>query len=47
MRGFIAITIFAFALSAAFGMIGVWLAFPAAEFVTIFIIVRELRQLKL
>ena len=37
----------AFALSAAFGMTGVWLAFPAAEFVTIFIIVRVLRQLKL
>ena len=35
----------AFALSAAFGMTGVWLAFPAAEFVTIFIIVRGLRQL--
>lgn len=28
MRGFIAISIFAFALSAAFGMTGVWLAFP-------------------
>ena len=47
MRGFIAISIFAFALSAAFGMTGVWLAFPAAEFVTMFIIVKGLRQLKL
>lgn len=47
MRGFIAITIFAFALSAAFGMTGVWLAFPAAEFVTMFIICKGLRQLKL
>ena len=47
MRGFIAISIFAFALSAAFGMTGVWLAFPAAEFVTMFIIVNGLRQLKL
>ena len=47
MRGFIAISIFAFALSAAFGMTGVWLAFPAAEFVTMFVIVKGLRQLKL
>ena len=47
MRGFIAISIFAFALSAAFGMTGVWLAFPAAEFVTMFIIVKGLRRLKL
>ena len=44
MRGFIAISIFAFALSAAFGMTGVWLAFPAAEFVTMFIIVKGLRK---
>ena len=34
MRGFVAILIFAFALSAVFGMTGVWLAFPAAELVT-------------
>ena len=39
-----AISIFAFALSAAFGMTGVWLAFPAAEFVTMFIIVKGLRK---
>ncbi len=44
MRGFIAISIFAFALSATFGMTGVWLAFPAAEFVTMFIIVKGLRK---
>ena len=34
MRGFVAILIFAFALSAMLGMTGVWLAFPAAELVT-------------
>jgi Na+-driven multidrug efflux pump len=34
MRGFVAILIFAFALSALLGMRGVWLAFPATEFVT-------------
>lgn len=34
MRGFVAILIFAFVLSALFGMTGVWLAFPAAELVT-------------
>ena len=34
MRGFVAILIFAFTLSAMFGMTGVWLAFPAAELVT-------------
>ena len=34
MRGFVAILIFAFALSEVFGMTGVWLAFPAAELVT-------------
>lgn len=37
MRGFIAIILFAFALSAILGMTGVWLAFPAGEFVTLFI----------
>ena len=42
MRGFVAITIFAFVLSAAFGMTGVWLAFPVAEFVTMFIIIKGL-----
>ena len=34
MRGFVAIIIFAFLLSFLFGMTGVWLAFPAAELVT-------------
>ena len=32
MRGFVAIIFFAFLLSSFFGMTGVWLAFPAAEF---------------
>ena len=36
-RGFIAIIIFAFVLSALLGLNGVWLAFPAAEFVTMLI----------
>ena len=43
MRGFVAVTIFAFLLSAVFGLIGVWLAFPAAELVTMFVIVKGLR----
>ena len=37
MRGFVAIILFAFALSAILGMTGVWLAFPAGELVTLFI----------
>lgn len=36
-RGFVAIILFAFILSALFGLTGVWLAFPAAEFVTMLI----------
>ena len=36
-RGFVAIILFAFLLSALFGLNGVWLAFPAAEFVTMLI----------
>lgn len=36
-RGFVAIIIFAFVLSALLGLNGVWLAFPAAEFVTMLI----------
>ena len=34
LRGFVAIIIFAFFLSALFGMTGVWLAFPASECLT-------------
>lgn len=34
LRGFIAITVFAFILSALFGMTGVWLAFPVSECLT-------------
>ena len=34
MRGFIAITVCAFVLSALFGMTGVWLAFPVSELLT-------------
>ena len=36
-RGFVAIIIFAFVLSALLGLNGVWLAFPATEFVTMLI----------
>lgn len=34
LRGFVAIIVFAFFLSALFGMTGVWLAFPASECLT-------------
>ena len=44
MRGFVAILIFAFALSALFGMVGVWLAFPAAELVTMGLSIVGLRK---
>lgn len=44
MRGFAAILIFAFVLSAAFGMTGVWLAFPAAELVTMVLSIAGLRK---
>ena len=39
MRGFVAISVCAFSMAALFGMNGVWLAFPAAEFVTMLILV--------
>lgn len=39
LRGFVAIILFAFLLSALIGLNGVWLAFPAAEFVTMLITV--------
>lgn len=39
LRGFVAIIIFAFVLSALLGLNGVWLAFPAAEFVTMLVTV--------
>ena len=44
MRGFAAILLFAFLLSALYGMTGVWLAFPSAEFVTMFITLCGLRK---
>lgn len=37
MRGFAAITFFAFLLSKLFGLTGVWSAFPAAELLTMFV----------
>lgn len=43
-RGFIAIIFFAVVLSALFGMTGVWLAFPAAEFVTMLITLLGLKK---
>lgn len=44
MRGFVAILIFAFVLSAMFGMTGVWLAFPAAELVTMILSIVGLKK---
>lgn len=44
MRGFVAIVGFAFLLSAIWGMKGVWLAFPAAEGVTLIITVIMLKK---
>lgn len=44
MRGFGAIIIFAFLLSAILGMKGVWLAFPAAEGATVIVTVIMLRK---
>lgn len=46
-RGFVAIIFFAFLLSALFGLNGVWLAFPAAEFVTMLITLYGLQKIKL
>lgn len=34
LRGVVAVTVFAFVLSRAFGIIGVWLAFPVSEMFT-------------
>ena len=45
-RGFVAIIFFAFLLSALFGLNGVWLAFPAAEFVTMLITVYGLWKIR-
>jgi Na+-driven multidrug efflux pump len=42
LRGFVFILIFAFLLSALFGMNGVWTAFPAAEFATMTVTVTGL-----
>ena len=33
-RGFVMILLSAFTMSAVWGMTGIWLAFPAAEFIT-------------
>ena len=41
-RGFVVIIFFAFLLSTLFGLNGVWLAFPAAEFVTMLITIKGL-----
>ncbi len=44
-RGFVAILIFAFLLSSLFGMPGVWLAFPCAEFVTMLLTLNGIRSI--
>lgn len=46
LRGFAAISVFAFLLSAFFGLNGVWAAFPAAELVTLFVTAFGLHQLQ-
>lgn len=46
LRGFVAISVFAFLLSAFFGLNGVWAAFPAAELVTLFVTAFGLHQLQ-
>ena len=46
MRGFVAIIFFAFLLSSFLGMTGVWLAFPAAEFVTMLLTLSGLHQIR-
>lgn len=47
LRGFVAICICAFVLSLCFGMTGVWIAFPAAEGITLFVIAIVLKKKKL
>lgn len=44
MRGFVAIIFFAFVLSACLKMTGIWLAFPSAELVTMFVTLSGLFQ---
>lgn len=44
LRGFVAILCCAFGLSYLFGMTGVWLAFPAAELLTMIVTMLGLRQ---
>ncbi len=44
LRGIVAIAVCAFALSALFGMTGVWLAFPAAEFITAVVMVVAIKR---
>ena len=43
-RGFVAIIVCAFVLSAVLGMNGVWLAFPAAELVTMVLVLAAFRK---
>ena len=45
-RGFVVIIFFAFLLSTLFGLNGVWLAFPAAEFVTMLITIKGLWMIR-
>ena len=46
-RGFVAILVFAFVLSAIFGMNGVWMAFPCAELATVLLTLTGIRNLSL
>lgn len=43
-RGFVSILVFAFLLSALFGLDGVWAAFPTAEFVTLLLLLPNMKR---
>ena len=44
IRGVVAISICAFVLAHFFGMTGIWLAFPTAEFITLLVLVIGMKK---
>ena len=44
IRGVVAISVCAFVLAYFFGMTGIWLAFPTAEFITALVMVRGMKR---
>ena len=44
IRGVVAISVCAFVLAHFFGMTGIWMAFPAAEFITALVMVRGMKK---